>query len=330
MVELNERLGPQGLVIIGISLDRSLGDLNSKKPKGFTWPQYLDQGSKVSSHFGVKGIPHVFLLGPDGKVLWRGHPAGGLDQQLQKAFKEHPPQLTDPKMLAKANETLAQIETAVKSGEAAAAIKLLGKLPAEAKKDAEFAARAEEVQKGLEVAARAMLAEVEPQIEAGKYAEAVARLRELTAALNGLPVGEEAKKRLGALQSDPAVRSAIESGEKQARSGEELAVARKLKAESKHELAYKRYKDVVQLFPGTPAATEAAVAVKEYEKDPKFVQRANESAAATKGKAALSIARSYRTAGRTQQAKQKYQSIIKEFPGTTYAKTAEEELKALR
>jgi thiol-disulfide isomerase/thioredoxin/phage terminase small subunit len=330
MVETNRTYGPQGLQIVGISLDRSPADLANKKPAGFTWPQYLDTGGKVASQFGVNGIPHVYLLGPEGQVLWHGHPAGGLDAQIAKAFREHPPRLIDETAMLKATELLAQAKSAVAAGQTAQAIKLLGKVPEPVKKDAEFAAKLAEVSESLNRSAQATLAEVEPQIQAGQYGQAIPRLRELVAALNGTPAGEQARKRLAELQSDPRVKQAIERAEKETRSAEEFEAARKLKAERKDELAYRRYKTIVQLFPGTPAAAEAATAVQAYERDPAFVKRANESAAGAKAKAALSIARGYRNAGQTQLAKKKYQSIIEEFAGTSYAATAQQELKAIK
>ena len=59
------------------------------------------------------------------------------------------------------------------------------------------------------------------------------------------------------------------------------------------------------------------------------VKRINEKETGTKAKAALSMARSYRTAHKTDQARQKYQSIIQEFPNTPYAQTAQQELSSL-
>jgi thiol-disulfide isomerase/thioredoxin len=331
MVETNRKYAPQGLQIVGVSLDRSPADLTNKKPPGFTWPQYLDTGSKVASQFGVNSIPHVFLLGPDGQVLWHGHPGGGgLDAQIAKAFREHPPKLIDDKTMARAAELLAQAKSAVAAGQTAQALKLLGKIPDPVKKDADFAPRLAEVSASLNQSAQATLAEVEPQIQAGQYGQAIPRLRELVAALNGTPAGEQARKRLAELQSDPKVTQAIERGEREAKSAEELEAAGKLKSGRKDELAYRRFKAVEQLFPGTPAAAEAAKAVQAYEQDPAFVKRANESAAAARAKAALSIARGYQNAGQTQLAKKKYQSIIEEFAGTSYAETAHQELKAIK
>ena len=40
-------------------------------------PYPLALGPTSSSAYAVRGIPHAFVIGPDGKILWRGHPMSG-------------------------------------------------------------------------------------------------------------------------------------------------------------------------------------------------------------------------------------------------------------
>jgi TolA-binding protein len=69
--------------------------------------------------------------------------------------------------------------------------------------------------------------------------------------------------------------------------------------------------------------------VAEYEKDPAFVKRANEAAAATKAASAMKVAQSYVTAGHPELARKKYQEIIDQFPGTSYAEQAKKAIAAM-
>ena len=69
--------------------------------------------------------------------------------------------------------------------------------------------------------------------------------------------------------------------------------------------------------------------MKRYESDKAFVKRVVEKESATRAKAALSMARSYKGAKKLDQAREKYRSIIADYPGTTYADTARAELEAL-
>lgn len=330
MVDVFQKYNNKGLVMLGISLDDGPAEMKQiAVQKGLVWPQTIDLNRRFSEMFGVTGIPHTVLIGPDGHILWKGHPAGGLDQAIERAFKEHPPQLVDPKVLASANAMLDEVSQKTQAGDTRGAIKLLGKVPAAARADEAFAAKAADAQKKLEESANGMLDGVQKQIDAGQYTEAVAKLRELSDALTGLPVAGKARKMLGELMSRPEARAAIAHAEKNQRANEALAAAEKLKAEKKHELAYAHFKEIVKAFAGTDAAKKAGEEVAGYEKDPAFLKHVTESSMATRARGALSMAESYRRAGRMDLARTKYQSVIDEFPGTSYSETAKRALKDL-
>jgi thiol-disulfide isomerase/thioredoxin len=333
MVEINKEFSPHGMQMIGISLDQDKASLAKiVKEKQFVWPQYFDgQGweNKVWKTWGESGIPFTVLISPDGEVLWKGHPGSGLKNQIIKAFKEHPPKLVDDKTVAAANDALTKSEGALKDNDAPAAIKALAAFPAGAKADADTLARYEKVAKELESAGDKMLAEADTLVEQKQYAAAVAKLKDLSSSLAGSAVGTKAKRKLADVQAMPEVKKALDDAAKASKSAEALATAQKLKASGKHELAYPRFKAIVKEFAGTDAAKTAAGEVAAYEKDPVFVKRVMEQEAGTKAKGALSVARAYGKSGNTQQARVKYQSIITDYPGTSVAKTAEEEMKAL-
>ena len=333
MVQLNEKYAGKGLQIIGVSLDQDRAEMiKVTRQQGMAWPQYFDgQGwdNKLWKQFGSDGIPFTILLGPEGKVLFAGHPAAGLDQQIEQAFKEHPPILVDPKVLADAQSALAEVEKKLDAGDARGAIKLMGKVPATAMANEQFAAKAADVQKRLEQAGGTMLSEVKDQLAQGKYVQALPRLRELVVALAGLPAGNEAKKLLNEVMAKPEAKSAIAQAEKSAKADDALETAEKLKAAKKHELAYARFKEIVKLFAGTDAAAKAQAQAIEYEKDPAFVKRTTENAAATKAQSALRLADSYKKSGRTDLARRKYQSVIDNFPGTSYAEIAQKAIADL-
>ncbi|HWE96064.1 MAG TPA: TlpA disulfide reductase family protein [Tepidisphaeraceae bacterium] len=340
MVEINKKYGDKGLQFLGISLDSDKAKmLQVSQASGFTWPQYFDGlgwGNKLWKQWGTDGIPFTVLVGPDGKVLWTGHPSQ-IDAAISDAFKNHPPHLVDPKILADAGKLLDQIEEKITSNDAKGAVKLLGKVPAAASADTDFAARSKDVQTKLETAATALLEEVDPLIKSGNYTEAVSRLKDISSGLSGLSVSVKAKKKLAEVLAKPEAKAALaesakaaEAADRNAKADEALAAAVKLKDAKKDDLAYAHFKQVAKDFADTDAATTAAGEVKAYEKrDPDIMKRANESAASGKAKAALSVAQSYRRAGRADLAKAKYQSIITDFPGTSFAETAKEEMSAM-
>ncbi|MDP6931333.1 MAG: TlpA disulfide reductase family protein, partial [Myxococcota bacterium] len=50
--------------------------------KEVSYPMAKENGD-VSKHFAVQGIPAAALV-KDGKIIWRGHPAGLNDEKLDK------------------------------------------------------------------------------------------------------------------------------------------------------------------------------------------------------------------------------------------------------
>jgi thiol-disulfide isomerase/thioredoxin/outer membrane protein assembly factor BamD (BamD/ComL family) len=332
MVQINKTYGDKGLQMIGISLDQDKAQMMSvAKDKGFTWPQYFDGQvwqNKYATQFGVNSIPRTFLFGPDGKLLWTGHPAE-IDQPLAQAFKEHPPQLVDPAVLASANTILQQIDEKLQNKDPKGAIALFGKIPAAAKADAAFADKLQQAQTQVENAAKAMLSQVQPLIDAKQYSEAVTKLKQLTSALSGMPAGDKARQMLDQLLKNPEAKQALADQEKEARADAALETAQKLQAEKKDALAYPQFKQIVTAFPGTPAATTAAKAVAVYEEDSAFIAKFNSTNQSQKAKSLLSMAKSYSGAGQTDLAMQKYQQVLKEFPGTEYATAAQQGIDAL-
>jgi thiol-disulfide isomerase/thioredoxin len=331
MVKVNEEYGPKGLQFLGISLDSDPSALPPViKEKGFTWPMSYEgagwQG-KLPRTWGVNSIPQTFIIGPDGTVLWRGHPAE-LDAPLAKAFQDHPPQLVDPATLAAANSTLSSAEAAVGT-DPAKAMKLLASFPVAAESDADTKARLTALTDKLTAFGQQQLDAAQGQIDAKQFAEAAKTLRTLSQALAGLPIGTTAKEKLAALERDPAVRASLAADKRSAAADAALAKAKSLKAAGKDELAYPRFQDVAKAYAGTPAAAEAADAVKAYEADAAFVARVKAKSDGRRAESTLSMADAYRSAGNVDKAKAKYQEVIDAFPNTAYAETAKKGLAAL-
>ena len=333
MVQVNGTYAPKGLQFIGISLDQDVAAMRQvAKEKGFNWPQMCDGGvwnSAPAKQWGVNSIPSTFIIGPEGDVLWHGHPAN-IDAALASAFKNHPPQLVDPKVLAEATAIADKIDAALKeAGGEAGAIKLLATFPLAAKADAKLAERMAAIETALNAYADKSLGEIDPLVANKQYVEAATRLSDLTRALGGLPAGAAAKKRLAELMSNPEAKAQFELAQKSKAAEEELAIAKRLQSEKKDEQAYLKFKSVAASFAGTPAADRAKEAMAAYERNPALVQKANDAAASGKAKGIIGMAENYAKIGRPELAKKKYQEVITAYPGSSFAKQAQEAIDAL-
>lgn len=339
MVAVRDKYQQRGLVILGVSLDANKGALVQVcQEKNFTWPQMFDGlgwKNRMAMEWGVRGIPATFLLSPEGVILWKGHPAQ-MDAPIEKAFQSNPPKLTDAKLVAAITTSLDEAERLIKGKKPAEALKAFSKVPPEAKMDGRLFARVDALQKELETHADQAYTDADALIEKKDFASAVAQLKGLSN-LKGLPVAQRAADRLKEVLAMPEAKAAAEAAlkaqqaaEKANKGDELLAAAMKLKADKKDEQAYTQFKLIAAQFPSTPAATAAGDEIKKYDADPVFTKKRIQALADSKAKGILSVAASYKSAGKIDEAKLRYQSVLDQFPGTSYAEQAKKELDKLK
>jgi thiol-disulfide isomerase/thioredoxin len=70
--KIHEEYGPKGLVLLSFTDQSKTGIENFMKDKPMKY--VLGTGSELASEYGVRGIPHAFIIGRDGKVAWHGNP----------------------------------------------------------------------------------------------------------------------------------------------------------------------------------------------------------------------------------------------------------------
>lgn len=93
MNELEGKYKEKGLSIIGVTSEGASDTERWVADKGAKYAYGYDKSGKLSSYFGVTGIPAAVLLDPSGKVVWQGHP-GGLDgTTIEKALAGALPKL---------------------------------------------------------------------------------------------------------------------------------------------------------------------------------------------------------------------------------------------
>jgi tetratricopeptide (TPR) repeat protein len=82
------KYGGDQFVIIGVSLDHNLGSLETYvKQEGITWPQYYDEGGRISTLYNVRGIPQTVLIDQDGIIRAMGLRGGALSNKVGELVK---------------------------------------------------------------------------------------------------------------------------------------------------------------------------------------------------------------------------------------------------
>ena len=83
--EIYEKYKDKNIVIIGVSNEEA----NTVKDFQKTTPlKYANGISKeLINKYGVEGIPHAFLIGKDGKLVWSGHPMSLKDSDIDGVLK---------------------------------------------------------------------------------------------------------------------------------------------------------------------------------------------------------------------------------------------------
>ena len=83
--EVYQKYNGPDFTILGITVDdppaRSQAAI---KEYGLPWPQILGTGSVAMDVYGIEGIPHLILFGPDGTILRRGLHGEALDKALEQ------------------------------------------------------------------------------------------------------------------------------------------------------------------------------------------------------------------------------------------------------
>ena len=106
--ELQKKYKDKGVVIAGISNEPEATVRPFMTEMKMDYRVALDDENKTMDRWldGVPGIPHAFVVGKDGRILWSGHPMAGLDGVLAEVIAG----TYNPNAAKKQAELLRQLE----------------------------------------------------------------------------------------------------------------------------------------------------------------------------------------------------------------------------
>jgi len=124
--KLHEEWKKKGVVIV--SLTREALHEVKDFARAMKMQYIIGTGSSSADRYDVQGIPFAVVVNPAGRIVWTGHPMGGLARVIQKVYEETPPQLIGEKKLAKLKKELADAQRAFKRGALGRAYRLTGEI----------------------------------------------------------------------------------------------------------------------------------------------------------------------------------------------------------
>ena len=71
--EIFEKYKSQGLSVLGVAVwDKPDDTMRAINDLLIPWPQIINAQNVPTDLYGINGIPHIMLIGPDGTILSRG------------------------------------------------------------------------------------------------------------------------------------------------------------------------------------------------------------------------------------------------------------------
>lgn len=213
-------------------------------------------GSQASGSYAIAGYPSTVLIGPDGNLVWQGHPSelsNGTVESALKGAKPPPSSFLAFAPKAAAEGRVAAQAKAIEQGKLAKAHSALLGFAADAK-----------ATEGEKTSASALAAEIEAHVQAlVAQAERFAKAREplksvtvydtLAKEFGAAKIGTDAKAAAEALRKDPAASRELEAAE----AFDKLRSSTAKLASSKRK---DKYKEFAEKWKGTKAGDRAKAA----------------------------------------------------------------------
>jgi thiol-disulfide isomerase/thioredoxin len=315
LIKLNREYRKKGVVLMSLTNEGQRVVVPFAKKMKMDYP--VGMGGTTGRTYGVRGIPHAFIIGPNGVIRWHGHPMAGMDRALEDILKKYPPTLLSAKAKAQYLKALKK--------DYAGALKLMTSMKY-ADKDPEVAAGVNKHMAALGEVAKTKVAAGDKLLKKKKYFEA-SEAYLFASSIKGLPLAGEATKKLDTLLKDKKIAPAIMKGRKEQRAKQSLAKCDGLYQQKKYAKALSAYLRVARDWKGTAAAKTAADKAAAMDADPKISRKVRTQRAKKDCSTWLYLANDAHKSGKNVKAKEYLRKVIVVHPDTPFAEEAKKLLK---
>jgi hypothetical protein len=240
--ELQEKYGSQGLTVISITNEpRGLVDKYVEET-GATHPVVIES-TDSSSSWGITGFPSSFLVGPDGKIAYAGHPSSVTNDMIEELLK-------DARLFPEVPKSLKGVVKKLEKDDFKSAISMLDKFLAKETISDEEKASATELKEWIDWRHTSAMEGAAASIEKGDYYRAAKAYEDLAKVFKGTDIGSQADDALKELLSD-------KDRKREVSAGEQLAKAKAKAADMSAKKAVKLFESLAKKYDGTVAGEEA-------------------------------------------------------------------------
>lgn len=215
-------------------------------------------GSTAGSAYGVSGIPHSFLIGPDGNVAWHGHPSE-VTKTLLKGLLKNAKKPTGGMFGVKTDFTVdprvAKAQALAADGKVADALKEIAAIKNDAASTEQQKSDAKAVEDAIVRHGEKLSATAEGFVKGKDVAKALLVFDGLAKELAAIDVGANAKKRAADVRADDKLMSELEASKAFDKLREQAGNLSTEKRKGKYEEFAKKYA-------GTKAAERAKTMAK--------------------------------------------------------------------
>ncbi len=360
MKQLDEKYGPRGVMIVGLTRENLKSIENRIKEAQITFP--------VNSIIGLStwrfpAPPLAYIIDLYGRVQYaRFDPTEGLEEKIQTVLERTPPPTATPERLKAFMDQLSKWIDESDFARAYSGAKLLKDFFIEGQEEEE--ASIDELLVKIALGIEQQLEQAGKEIQEEKYEEASRTLAALsirlqvdddekqkgkrrpatkrrppqqrgkTATAGPVPksfkdLKEKVETEIGRMQGDNYQKAIILKALDNARGEVRNDQAAELVQMGQFGAARDLYRSVVDDFDGTPAAETAAAAIEKLATDPELRKAVAQAEAAQQAQRWYDLADRYARAGLFDPARTQLEKLVKEYPSSAVAQDARARLVKL-
>ena len=324
MKKLWEDYHEKGVVIIGMSPNKKEDVESIMREHEVPFDTFYGGGAHFI--YGVPSFPHVYLIDTSGILVSRFSPLDNLEERVATQLRKTPPAGADREAQA---ERLAKARTAQAGKDYGRAYAYAKDVQYLAGKDSPLGTEAGDLIKELEKVGKEWLEEAREKARAEDYKEACRILAELSVRFAGTDLGSDADREnsrlIGDQEMKPIVRKAIDN----AKGWVQNDLAADHEAGKRYMEAIRVYRDVLDKYPDTEAATAAEKGIDRITNDPQAKETIAAQRTEDQADRWLDIGDRFVRAEMFEKARAYYELLCNTYPDSRAAAKAKERLEKL-